>query len=179
MKILTQNLTIKAVSNETIARADDVFSWIHSDFENYGTDKKSPKTEKTKVAVLDQEKDGTFKGIFTSISSDLDSLCLTQAQIIEFVKTHKAELNQNWYNFFLFKVGEEFFVAGVFVRSDGFRASALRFSLDLVWDADFRPRVVVPQLALGKSVPTDILIPCAFVPCPNCGIELEIIKVKK
>lgn len=105
MKTLYTNITIKPVSKDTIARADDVFAYIDSDFENYDTDKKSLKTEETKVAVLEVEKDGTFKDIFDSISKDTDSLCLTQAQIIEFVKNEKDKLRDGEFStFFLFKV---------------------------------------------------------------------------
>lgn len=179
MKILKQNITIKSVSKDTIARAEDVFSWIDSDFENWNTNKKSPKTDKIKVAVLEQEKDGTFNDIFNSISTDLDSLCLTQAQIIEFVKTYKAELNQDWYNFFLFKVATEFFVARVRVRDGELEVYVGRFSDDGVWGAEFRRRFVVPQLALGKIEDKMTLRPLdSSALCPNCGCKLEIM-IKK
>lgn len=151
MKTLTQNLKIKSVSKSTIARATDVFSYIDSDFKNYGTDVKSPKTKATEMTVLEQEKDGTFKDIFTSISSDLDSLCLTQAQIIEFCKTHKSELRLEYYgNFFLFKVGSEFFVANVRVGDGELRVYVSRLSRDSVWYAESRHRVVVPETSISE-----------------------------
>lgn len=156
MKLLHQNILLPACSNATIARAKDVFTgWIDSDFVNYGTDVKSPKTKATKIAVLEMTKDGTFKDIFTNP----EEMCMTQAQIVEFCRNHKDKLNQDWYTFFLFKVGNEFFVARVRVRSDGLSGDADRFSDDGVWDAVCRHRVVVPQLALKNSSASDTLAP--------------------
>lgn len=144
MKTLYTNITIKPVSKDTIARADEVFSYIDSDFENYGTDKKSLKTEEIKMAVLEMEKDGTFKEIFDSISKDTDSLCLTQAQIIEFVKSNRPALRGNGHaTFFLFKVSEEFFVACVRVFDGGLEVSARQLSYDYVWHAEYRLRIVI------------------------------------
>lgn len=153
MKILYTNLKLPACSASTIARADDIFSYIDSDFENYGTDKKSPKTKETEVAVLEMDKDGTLADIFGSISKDTGSMVMTQAQIIEFVKTHKDKLRTDYYSsFFLFKVGNEFFVARVDLLVDGSLSAGVgHFSRGGVWYAEYRPRVVVPQLALGNS----------------------------
>lgn len=163
MKILNQNIKIPACSKDTIARADDVFTgWIDSDFIKWGTDVKSPKTEETELAVLEMDKNGTFKDMFGSISEwsashatskDYDSMCLTQAQIIAFMKEHKDKLRTDGYStFFLFKVNSEVFVARVRLDS-GERPDALvhRFSDNGVWYAKFRHRLVVPQLALGNS----------------------------
>lgn len=164
MKIIKQNLAIKSASNDTIARADDIFTgYIDSDFENYGTDVKSPKTDDSKVAVLEMDTDGTFKEIFGSISLDLDSLCLTQAQIIEFVKVHKSELRQGGYStFFLFKVKSEFFVASVSFVVVNLRVGVSRLSNKCVWNAMYSRRVVVPQLALGNmevdTLPAELII---------------------
>jgi hypothetical protein len=71
---------------------------------------------------------------------------MTQGQIIEFCKNHKEELGQNWYNFFLIKENDEYFVADVHVHSDGLKAVVVRFVNGDVWSAEFRLRVFVPQL---------------------------------
>lgn len=151
MKILNQNIKIPACSKDTIARADDVFTgFIDSDFTNWGTDVKSPKTEETELAVLEMDKNGTFEDIFGSISKDTASMCLTQAQIIAFMKEHKDKLRTDGYGtFFLFKVNGVIFVAGVFLGS-GERpyADVDRFSYGYVWCAGYRRRIVVLQSAL-------------------------------
>ncbi len=156
MKTLHQNIKLPACKNGSIANAKKVFSYIDSDFEAWGLNKVSAKADATEFAVLEMEKDGTFKDIFGSISSNLDSMCLTQAQIVEFCKKHKDKLRTEWYgNFFLFKVGDEFFVAGVSVGVDGgLSVDADRFSDDYVWYADVGHRIVVPQLTLGTSEQT-------------------------
>jgi len=138
---------------KTIADADKVFTWgIDSDFKNYGCNVKAKPTDKAKVQVHEIIKDGTFTQIFGGLSDNLDELCLTQAQIIQFVQKHKKWLRTDgWATLFLFKVGDEFFVALVRVRSDGsLGALVSRFSRGIVWGAENRRRVVAPQLALAN-----------------------------
>jgi len=133
---------------ETIAKAKDTFTgWLDPDFENYGTNVPSPATPKMNVAVHETVKNGTFAQIFGSMSEDLNSLCLTQPQIVQFVKKSSKWLCTGGYaTFFLFKVGDEFFVArvsfGVYGR---LFVDVYRFSYDRVWNAEDALRVVVPQ----------------------------------
>lgn len=49
LKILKQNIKIPACSKDTIARADDVFPYIDSDFKDWGTDVESPKTDAKEI----------------------------------------------------------------------------------------------------------------------------------
>lgn len=137
----------------TIAKAKDTFpGWIDPDFKGYGCDVKSEPTKKTQVTVYEMIKDGTFAQIFGGMSDDLDSLCLTQPQIIQFVQKHRKWLRTDGYaTFFLFKVGDGFFVAGVYFYGGGRLGVRVdRFSYDYVWRAEDRHRVVVPQLALAN-----------------------------
>jgi len=137
----------------TIAEAKDTFpGWIDGDFEGYGTNVRGPATKKTQVTVHEMIKDGTFAQIFGGMSDGLNRLCLAQPQIIQFVQKHKKWLRTDGYGtFFLFKVGEEFFVAGVYFDGAGqLRVDAHRFSHDYVWHAERRHRIVVPQLALAN-----------------------------
>ena len=136
---------------ETIAQATDLFTgYIDSDFRNWGCDVKSEPTKTTQVFVHEMIKDGTFAQIFNGMSDDLNSLCLTQSQIIQFVKKHRKWLRTDGYGtFFLFKVGEEFFVAYVSFYSGGrLEVRVARFSYGRVWYAALRRRIVVPQLTL-------------------------------
>lgn len=138
---------------DTIAKAKDTFpGWIDPDFKDYGCDVKSKPTKKTQVTVHEMIKDGTFAQIFGGMSDDLNSLCLTQPQIIRFVQKHRKWLRTDGYGtFFLFKVGEEVFVAHVgFVGVGRLGVSAYRFSDDYVWCAEDGHRIVVPQLALAN-----------------------------
>lgn len=155
MKLLHSKIKIPACSKDTIAKSDDVFTgWIDSDFERWGTDVKSPQTEETDLAVLEMDKNGTFKETFDSVSKDTDSMCLTQAQIIAFVNEHKDKLRTEGYGtFFLFKVNDEVFVASVDLDSDE-RPDAFvgRFSDDYVWYAEYRHRVVVPSNGVSQSL---------------------------
>ena len=137
----------------TIAKADDLFTGsLDGDFKGWGLDIKGQPTQSQKVQVHEMVKDGTFSQIFEGLNDNLDALCLTQDQIIQFVEKHRKWLRTDDYaTFFLFKVGNDFFVARVLVLDVGLFVRAVRFSYDRVWFAKFRRRVVVPQLALVSN----------------------------
>jgi hypothetical protein len=133
----------------TIAKAGDIFrGYIDGDFERWGCGVESKPTRKTQVTVHEMIKDGTFAQIFNGMSDNLDDLCLTQPQIIQFVQKHRKWLRTDGYGtFFLFKIGTEFFVALVSFGDDGqLGARVGRFSDGSVWLARCRHRIVVPQL---------------------------------
>jgi len=132
---------------ETLANAQDTFAgWIDPNFKGYGCDVESGPTKKIPVSVYEMTSDGTFDQIFHGLSVDLDCLCLTQPQIINFVK--KWLRPENCQTFFLFKVKDEFFVASVYWHyARELRLIVHRFSSNYVWLARDRCRLVVPQLA--------------------------------
>ncbi len=134
--------------SETLSKAKEMFAWIDSDFIGYGADEVGPATKETPVAVYEMAKDTTFAEIFGSLGQNLDRLCLTQAQIKNFVKKHRNWLRTDGYGtFFLFKSKNNFFVARVGLDSDGGLGVGVgRFEVDSVWYAGYRHRVVVPQL---------------------------------
>ena len=134
---------------ETIAQAGSTFNgYLDSDFRNWKLDVASQPTKEQKVSVHEMIEDGTFAKIYNGLSSNLDSLCLTQAQIIGFVKKHRKWLRTDGYGtFFLFKRGDDFFVAYVRQRDGGSLFVRVRkLAYDDVWYAGYRRRVVVPQL---------------------------------
>jgi hypothetical protein len=174
MKILKQNIKIPALTGKrTIAKATDLFTgWIDLDFKNWSTDVKGIKTKATELACLEIEKNGTFKDIFETYSKDLDSLVLTEDQIIEYVEKNQ-DLIHDWYTFFLFKVNDEFFVARVYGDDGELKARVYRFSYEFVWGAEYRCRVVIPQLALKTSSAISL------EPSATLSLEAAIAKVKE
>ena len=138
-----------ADGSELLAEADDVFTYIDSDFRNWDADEPGPATEQTAVCVYEMAKDATFAQMFGSLAPDVAKLCLAQAQIKGFVSKHRQWLRSDGYaTFFLFKSHSHFFVARVRVRSDGrLRVYVYRFEYSCVWRAGHCRRVVVPQLA--------------------------------
>lgn len=143
-----QGLTVSKCGTETLAEAGDVFTgYVDSDFRNWGLNEPSAPTPPTKVNVYEMAEDATFAQMFGSLSSDTAKLCLTQAQIKRFVKEHRKHLRSDGYaTFFLFKVGDNFFVADVYLNAGEPVVYVRRFELDVEWDGDYRRRVVVPQL---------------------------------
>lgn len=135
----------------TIVGARKMFpGYFDSDYVNWGTDVPGQPTEETPFEVLELVKNGKFAQIFGAFGRPLDELCLSQDKILEFVENHSDKLHpKGWATFFLFKVGDEFFVANVRRIDDGqLEASVARLSDDFVWNAEYRSRFVVPQLPL-------------------------------
>jgi hypothetical protein len=166
LKKIQTGITIKATKGtETISKSG--FCYIDSDFKNWGCDVPSVKTKKIEVDIYEQEIDGTYQDIFNSFGVPLENLCLTQEQIIDYCQENKDKINT--YTHFLFKVGNEFFVAHVCVYSDGqLNAYVYRFSHVDVWGAGVRIRFVVPQLdtkspskqtlSLSKTLPELLVV---------------------
>ena len=139
----------KTSGTENLAHAQEVFTgWVDPDFVNYGCDVTGQPTVETPVEVFEMVADGDFARIFGGFNVSLDQLCLTQHQIKTFAKVHRDKLRTDGYStFFLFKVGDEFFVAYVRFHDVGqLSVSVHRFSCGIVWGAEVRPRLVVPQL---------------------------------
>jgi hypothetical protein len=137
---------------QTIANnGKDVFTgWIDPDFKNYGANERGQATPATTIQVYEMVEDADFATMFDSLDKDTDKLCLTQHQILEFVRSRPDLLRTEGYaTFFAFKSKGKLFVA-VVTRFDDGSLSVLvrRFDYDVrVWHARGRRRVVVPQLA--------------------------------
>jgi len=105
---------------ETLARVTAVFSYIDSNFEHWNCNIVGPPTEETPVEIYEMVRDSSFQEMFGGFGVALDRLILTQAQIKQFVKRYPDWLKKDGNGtFFLFKVGNEFFVAAVYFFSDG------------------------------------------------------------
>ena len=133
---------------ETLASVTDVFKGGI-----YGAvPRKKPgkRTKKILAAVYEMIKDGKYRQIFGGFGENLRRLVWQESQIVAFCRDHRDLLRADGYGtFFLFE-GEDggFFVA--FVDFDDFGRLEVRvypFSVDNVWGAEYRHRVVVPQLA--------------------------------
>jgi hypothetical protein len=143
-----QALVIDACDGANVlADAKDVFAHIDPDFKNWKADQRGFASGETFVEVYEMKKDGTFSQMFGSLSPDLQKLCLTQDQIIGFVKKHREWLRTDGYGtFFLFMSNEQYFVAGVLFSGALLSVDVYRFEGSDGWYAGSHHRVVVPQL---------------------------------
>ena len=98
--------------------------------------------------MYEMHQNANFQDMFGSLSDGPNILTLEQDQIVTFCEIHKKWFRTgNYATFFLFKVGDEFFVAYVILCGNGhFIVHVRRLQHGYVWNADVRPRVVVPQL---------------------------------
>ncbi|MCK9379129.1 MAG: hypothetical protein M0P97_03210, partial [Candidatus Moranbacteria bacterium] len=108
-----ENLTLdECDGSEVLADASDVFASIDLDFKNWNADEQGMATGETPIAVHELVKDANFSQIFGSLSPDVSRLCLTQAQIKNFVKKYRDWIRKDGYaTLFLFKSNNQFFVA--------------------------------------------------------------------
>lgn len=150
-----ETIMIEALDGtEYISDAKKTFkSFIDGDFKNLGLNQFGPATTETLLDISEMVGDGTFVEIFTGISSDLEKLVLTQAQIIRFCKKHPTWLRKEGYaTFFLTKVNGEYFVVYVYVHSVGLHVYVYRLENDDVWDGEDRHRIVTPKLKTVEVV---------------------------
>jgi hypothetical protein len=132
----------------TIANdGSNLFSYIDSDFRRWNANATGDATPETPVAVLEMTEDATFAEMFGSLSDNVESLALTQDQILSFIENHSDKLRTGGYaTFFLFKSEGKLFVAYVHRRDDGsLRVYVYEFSRGFRWYGEHRHRVVVPQ----------------------------------
>ena len=130
---------------ETLAGGTDVFGYIDSNFQRWCCDVTQLPTKETPVRVYEMVRDSTLEELFGGFGVALDSLTLTQSQINQFARRYPGWLKRGGNGtFFLFKVGNEFFVAAVFLFSDGrLGVRARRVSLERALRAQKRHRVVL------------------------------------
>lgn len=122
---------------------------IDPDFQNWGLNVTSEATVAMPVCKHELVRDARTKKMFESLNSNTNALCLTPHQIIEYCKTNFDRLLcDRKVSLFLFKVGYNFYVAHVYVGSDGLNVNVYRLESDCVWYGDCRLHVVVPQLTI-------------------------------
>jgi hypothetical protein len=130
---------------ETLAQATDVFRYIDSNFKLWHCDVAAPPTKETAVQVYEMVRNSSFQELFGGFGVALDSLALTQPQIKQFAKLYPNWLKKGGNGtFFLFKVGNEFFVAAAYFFSDGRLGVRVRgLTLERVFRGEKRHRLVV------------------------------------
>ncbi len=130
----------------TLAKMKELFViYFDLNFERYGTDVEGEAKPETLFEIFEQVKDGMFNKIFGAFGVVLDNLCLSQDQIVSFVEKHADKLHP-YGTFFLFKVGNEFFVGDVRRTSGGsFSACLDHLSGSCVCPLGIRYRFVFPQ----------------------------------
>jgi len=135
--------------SKTISASKAIFTrYIDPDLLRWGADDPTDDTPAGPVQVYELAENATFQEIFESLSDDLDSLCLTGAQIHEFCQTHRDKLKGEEYSiFFLKKSRGKLFVVRVSVYVGALGVRVTPFASNRVWNCRCRHRVVVPKLA--------------------------------
>jgi hypothetical protein len=128
---------------QTIAGERILFDgYFDPDFEDWGTNVSSVSTSETDVEVYELAKDATLAQMF----SNPKQMCLTQSQIIDFVRTHRVWLpSKGGEVFFLFRASGNLLIAGISLRTRGRTSAHLyRFEDNHVWCSKYGRRIVLP-----------------------------------
>lgn len=115
LKLITKamDLTISATDERKICNTGmDVFAYIYDKFTDHSHSYEPTKTKPMVVDVYNLIEEATYTEIYSYFYRDLNSLCLTQSQIISFTETHKT-LPSDYARqiHFLYRADNQFFVA--------------------------------------------------------------------
>lgn len=163
------SLTIDScIGNRTIANAKKTFkSFIIPQYKEWDTNIPSYPTPDTPCQIYELNYREELIDIFSAISDDINSLCLTQDQIITFCTKYPEYLsNYPCATFFLFRVFDRFFVCAIsvipkdpgsnsdsfFVEGFGMCSSGLGASLgklekNFILKEKLSHHIVIPKLA--------------------------------
>jgi hypothetical protein len=154
IKIVTLTLD-ETDGTETISNAKEVFGSIDKKFHGLEIDSENKPTKEQKVVVYDVKLDGNSNEILKAISNNFDSLCLTPAQIVSFVRRYPGRiLAGNLPVLFLLKGKEDFLKVHVDFRNgkqyeDGKSYFTIHFLGPVKrypgWWSEYRSIVVVPE----------------------------------
>jgi len=151
LKCISENKQIvidQCDGNETIGYAVGLFSYISSNFEDWGADEKGQSTEKTPVKVYEIKNDVFYSQIFSEPNTDVAKSCLTQHQICSFVDRHRNWLRPDGYStFFLFMSKGNCFITGMsFGANYKLEVFLCQFKNANTLDVQRYDRIVVPRL---------------------------------
>lgn len=134
----------------TIAEANELLTYIDSDYDNWGLNHRSEAKSVTALQLFETVGDMYFGKAFEHFDRNLRDLCLTQHQILEFIRFHHEWLIKTGRStFFLMERWKnEFFVVGVFACRGGWGSHVHDFSStrNYVWVGRSKRRIVVPRL---------------------------------
>jgi hypothetical protein len=137
---------------KTLSSAKDVFPAGIDGFFRHEHFSSEIATKVTEVKVYEAATDDTFSGMFYSFSNDLDELCFTQHQVVNFCKKYPKLLCQNRIEtFFLIKVCNEYFIAPVVTFPTGLDVAIYEFNYNRLQKASNLHRIVIPKLRIKNS----------------------------
>ena len=120
---------------------------IIGDSEEYEINVRSSPTQEALAEVYDSIGHQTLEDIFKSLKRNLNDLCLSQGQIVDFVIAYQSKwLRMDGYGtLFFFKVKERYFVMRACWAGGGFYMTIGPIEDDDVWCAGCEFRIVVLQ----------------------------------
>lgn len=118
LKLKEQVFVIDECSNKKIiARAKKLFTYIHPDLKKHGGIQKGGKTPKIEVESHEIIYYGTSYQLFSEVNLDLNKLCFTQNQILNFVEKYK-NVSKDWNRLFLIKSHRRFVLIHVYFKGN-------------------------------------------------------------
>ena len=101
---------------QTIARANNVFSYIDPQFQDFTV--QSPRSKKTRILLCRQPYNGICP-CFAKSLSDLDEMFGTQAQVVQIARTYRQRLPSDGYTLWVpFLAKSKRLVAGIYFQGE-------------------------------------------------------------
>ena len=140
-------LVIRALDGtEIISNNKELFStWVDPNFKRWKLEGERRETKEIEVASYRPVKNFVFEELFSSLTDDLDELCLTSSQIVEFCKNYFD--HKNYSTFFLMKgTTGKYFVVSVDSYEKGLQLFVYRFFNNNKRSFKHRFRFILPKL---------------------------------
>jgi len=132
---------------QTISQAKDIFPRVGSDIKYRHIDNEQIATIETVVNIYESKQSAaTFSQAFSSLNEDLNKLCLTQSQIVNFCRKKSQHLCEGGPTFFLIKENNEFFVIDVYSFANGLKVGAESFDSKYALLDLSNYRIIVPEI---------------------------------
>jgi len=133
---------------KVIANSSDVFKfWIDPWFLREKHKQRQKISAKTPVKVYEIIDDVSFDEIFNLFHKNLNNYCLTQSQIIDYCQLYSDYLRKGGYeSYFLFKEDYQFFLAYVYVYSDGLEINSISLKSSCILSAEDKLRLILPKI---------------------------------
>ncbi len=131
----------------TISQAKDVFPYAGTDIE-YRNINNEQKAKKETIVNIYESKKGivSFSQVFNPLNEDLNKLCLTQGQVVNFCRKKSQHLCQGGPTFFLIKENDEFLIIKVHSFANGLIVAANLFDDNDGLSDISNYRLVVPAI---------------------------------
>jgi len=131
---------------QTIADSPELFgSYLDLWFKEQDNNKPGPATVACSMDIYEIAQKSNFRGMLGSLNSNLDELVSSQAQLVYFCRKYPHKLHKRgYYNFFLMKDKDGYYIATVTVRIEAISIYRYDFEREGTWNGKDCHHLLIP-----------------------------------